>query len=231
MAGSESRHLNLNENVNEERSDEEDQFSTPHEVYRRLVDIVNNETLLSDLLPFEELVIDCVIDQMEHMNNCLARVGSKLDDFCVEQHKIELERFAFIVNKYYRTRLAKIEANCSYLIRLFKTDRSKAYRLMSPFEIKYLDNYVSSIDEYFDEVFLSSLPPSIRTFKMINIEPNQANNTDYVFVKCGKKTVVNVDDPITGQESVEMEENGRHFLPYSCLKKHFESDSKHFLIL
>ena len=229
MASNEDDSINSSNNVAQE-IEEEDQFSTPYQVYRRLIDIVNNESLVNHLLPFEELVIDCIVDQMQHMNDCLARVGKKLDDFCVEHHRIELERFAFIVNKYFRTRVTKIEANCSYLIRLLKTNRSQAYHLMSPFEIKYLDNFVSSIDEYFDDV-LNSLPPNVRTFKLINIGPDEYDNTDYVFVKCGKKTVVNIDDPITGQESVEMKENGQHFLPYSCLKKHFETGSKHFLIL
>src|SRR5438270_375127 len=131
-----------------------DEYESPAQVYQRLLELVSNEIESPELLPYEETVVDCLVDQIEHMTENMKRLQSKLDPFCIEQHKIELERFGYAVNKYLRTRIEKIELLAGTLIKVVTGDSKMASKLMSRHEMKYLDNYVSSIDTYLNECVL-----------------------------------------------------------------------------
>jgi len=114
------------------------EFTSPHEVYQRLLQIVANESIAPEVLPYEEGIVESIVDQIQHMSNNLKRLKNKLPPFCIEQHSLELERFSFVVNRYLRTRLEKIENNSTQLISLVRTDRQKALKLMSALELKFL---------------------------------------------------------------------------------------------
>jgi len=214
-------------------SQEPEEYDTPHQVYKRLVEVVINETLAPELLPFEEPIVDCIVDQIQHMSDNIKKLGSKLGSFCTEQHKIELERFSYVVNKYYRTRIEKIEANAPYLVKVLKFDRIKASKLMSNTEIKYLDNYVTSIDEHLDSTVLNLMPPNMQSFKLTDASSNQddEHKSNYVFVKALQETSVQVDCPLNGLETVEMKKGEERFLPYLSVRDHLQSGSKALLLL
>ncbi|XP_015781974.1 uncharacterized protein LOC107359898 [Tetranychus urticae] len=222
----------LSEAETEGEEEKDNPFSSPREVYGRLIEIVNNECLVEEMLPFEETVLECILEQMRYMSEGLQRVGSKLGSFVVEQHKIELGRFAFLVNKYYRTRLNKLESRCNEFVRLLRNDPKQAFVLLSPLEVKYLDNYVTSIDTYLDEVILNQMPANLKNFKIGNIPENTSSGDhEYVFVKCNASTSVTIEDPIAGQEIVHMNENEQYFLPFSAIKPHFSKGSDNLHIL
>ncbi|KAI1307279.1 DNA replication complex GINS protein SLD5 [Halotydeus destructor] len=211
----------------------QEEYETPYQVYRRLVEVVLNETIAPELLPYEEAIVECIVDQVQHMGENIKKFGKKLDSFCVEQHRIELERFSYVVNKYYRTRLEKMESSSSALIKLLQNDREKAANMMSSQEMKYLDNYVSSIDGHFADTVLKHLPDNMKSFKLTDISTNDKHEFDanYVFVKAAKKTSVIVDDPLTGPEVVNMDKGAQHFLPYSSVRSSLQNGSKDLLLL
>lgn len=213
---------------------EEEEFSSPHEVYKRLIEVVINETLAPELLPFEEAVVDCIVDQIQHMTDNIKRLGARLGSFCIEQHRIELERFSSVVTKYYRTRIGKIESNAASLVRILeRQERPRSDKpLMSKQEVEYLKSFVVSIDEHLEQNVLRHMPPNMQKFKLSEVAANrQEFNVNYVFVKAVKKTTVQVDDPLTGQETVEMDKNSQHFLPYSAVRPHLQSSSKDLTLM
>lgn len=212
-----------------------DNYETPKEVYLRLIELINNQMESPEVLQYESGVIECIVEQIDHMNDNIKRLNQKLDQFCVEQHLTELERFSYTVNEYYRTRILKIEANSVSLIKSLQTNRKYVEKLLSKNEIKYLDNYVSGIDNYLNESVLGRLPfsrTSIMNFKTIDIPNDEKINFEntYVFVKALKTTQVIVDD-ISGQETVQMEKDSQHFLPYSAVRTHLISGSKDLLLI
>ncbi|XP_053210942.1 DNA replication complex GINS protein SLD5-like [Panonychus citri] len=221
------------EDEDEETVEKENPFSSPREVYGRLIEVVNNECLVEEMLPFEETVLECILEQMRYMSEGLQRVGSKLGSFVVEQHKIELGRFAFLVNKYYRTRLNKLESRCNEFVRLLRSDTKKAFNLLSPLEIKYLDNYVTSIDTFMDEVILSQMPANLSDFKIGHIPANSsAADNEYVFVRCNEATSVVLEEPDGGgQTIVDMTQDDQYFLPFSSLRSHFQKGSDNLHIM
>lgn len=138
-----------------------------------------------------------------------------------------------MVNKYYRTRIEKIEANAPYLVKVLKFDRIKASKLMSNTEIKYLDNYVTSIDDHLDGTVLNLMPPNMQSFKLTDASSNQddEHKSNYVFVKALQETSVQVDCPLNGLETVEMKKGEERFLPYISVRDHLQSGSKALLLL
>ena len=212
------------------------EYQTPYQVYRRLIEVVTNETVAPEVLPYEGEVADIIVDQVQHMRDNLQRLKPSLNRFCVEQHQMELERFSFVLRKYYRTRLEKIERCSKDLVKRLNNGpegKEQVMRLLSPAELKYLDRYVTSIDNYLRSNVLDHLPSNMRAFHMTDIASNERTEFDcnYVFVKAVSETTVTVDDPVVGQEVVVMAKGSQHFLPYSAVRDLLHEGSKDLLLL
>lgn len=207
-------------------------YDTPLAVYKRLLEITLNEATAPELQMYEEEIVDGITDQIEHMNANLIKHRDKTEKFCIDLHELELERFRYILSKYHRERIMKIERNANHLIRLIKTDRQASERLMSPLEMKYLDKYVDSINSHLENVVSSKLPSSINSFKLSDVpyNVNLEHDTNYVFVEVTQDTSVTVDDLVMGQEVVELKKGSKYFLPYSAVRSHLTSIDKNNLI-
>lgn len=216
-----------------QQEEEGNEYENPYQVYKRLIDVVINETIAPEVLPFEEAIVDCIVDQVQYMQDNLKRVASKLGSFCVEQHQMELERFRFVINKYYRTRLEKIERNAPNLVKMVKTDQTSASKILSDLELRFLDRFVSSIDDHLHNTILQRFPVNMKSFQLEDVAKNEKleNNTHYVFVKAVKKCSVLVDDPLTGQEVVEMAKGSQHFLPFSAVRPLLQNSSQDIILL
>ena len=212
-----------------------DNYETPQQVYKRLIELISNQMSSPEVLPYEESVNECVIEQIQHMSENMKRLSDKLDQFCIEQHTTELERFSYAGHQYLRTRLHKIEANASSLIKCLHTNRKSLEKLLSKHEIKYLDNYISSIDSYLNESVLSGLAfsrISIMNFKSIDVTNTEAKHLDntYVFVKALKATQVLIGDS-SGEQTIDLERNSQHFLPYSAVRRHLMTGSRDIVLI
>ena len=216
-----------------QQEEETGEYENAYQVYKRLIDVVINETIAPEVLPFEEEIIEFIVEQVQDMQDKLTRHASTIESFCGEQHRMELERFRFVINKYYRTRLEKIEKNASNLVKMAKNDRALASKILSDLELRYLDKFVSSIHDHLKESLLHRFPDNMRSFELEEVAKDEKleNNTHYVFVKAVKKTSVMVDDPITGQEVVEMEKGSQHFLPFSAVRPLLLKSSKDLILL
>lgn len=219
-----------------QEDDLHEEYSTPAEVFNRLLQLLSNELNSPSLLPYDEAVVDCMVEQISHMHQNIIRLEAKLDPFCIEQHKCELDRYSFVVNKYFRTRMQKIESDSRSLIRMLQNNRKNASKLMSKEEIRFLDHYVTNIDAYMNESVLGRLsftPTAAMSFKLLHVPDDDSikyENT-YVFVRVLRPTQVIVDDPITGQETIQLEKDSQHFLPFGSVRAHLFSGSRDLLLI
>lgn len=165
------------------------------QLYERLIEVTQNELELSDdLLPYQPEVVDYIVEQITHMNDVINKTKDRWSTFCIEQHKIELERFIYLINTYLRTRLKKIESNAPYLIKLLRTDIERALRFLSPLEAKYLDRYNDSIDKYMKNV-IKDMPDNMQRFRLTNMI--QKENAAYAFVMgCEDARIVDGDTEV-----------------------------------
>lgn len=157
-----------------------EEFESLQQLYERLIEVTQNELELSDdLLPYQPEVVDYIVEQITHMNNVINKTKDRWSTFCIEQHKIELERFIYLINTYLRTRLKKIESNAPYLIKLLRTDIERALKFLSPLEAKYLDRYNDSVDKYMKNV-IKDMPDNMQRFRLANMI--QKEKSAYAFV-------------------------------------------------
>lgn len=161
-------------------SEEEEVIESLEQYYQRLVEITENELeLADDLLPYQAVVVEHFIEQVTHMNDGIIKHKAILQPFCVEQHKIVIERISYLINTYLRTRLNKIEANAPALIKMLKSDSERANKFLSRAEQKYLDRFNDSIDSYMKNI-IKDMPENMHRFKLASVRPK--DKLRYAFI-------------------------------------------------
>lgn len=201
-----------------------EEFESLQELYERLVEVTQNEVELSDdLLPYQPEVVDYIVEQITHMNTVIDKAKNKWAPFAIEQHKIELERFSYLINTYLRTRLKKIEANAPYLIKMLRTDIDRATKFLSPLEAKYLDRYNDSIDSYMKNI-IRNLPDNMQRFRLANLI--QREKAGYAFV-LGKEEARIVD----GEAEVFLEPDVCRILTIPTIIGQLERGSRDFKLI
>lgn len=201
-----------------------EEFESLQQLYERLVEVTQNELELTDnLLPYQPEVVDCIIEQITHMNNVINKTKNRWSPFCVEQHKIELERFSYLINTYLRTRIKKIETNAPYMIKLLRTDIDRATKFLSPLEAKYLDRYNDSINMYMRNV-ISRMPDNMQRFRLASIK--QTEKSSYAFVLgCEDAKIVD------GETEVMLEPDVCRILTVSTIIDLLEKGSRQFKLI
>lgn len=172
-----------------------EEFESLQQLYERLVEITQNELSLSnDLLPYQPEVVDYIVEQITHMNNVINKTKNRWSSFSIEQHKIEIERFSYLINTYLRTRIKKIELRAPYLIRMLRTDIERATKFLSPLEAKYLDRYNDSVDTYIKNI-IKDMPENMQRFRLSGIK--QKEGSDYAFVVgCEEAAIMDNDSEV-----------------------------------
>ncbi|KJH46314.1 synthetic lethal mutants of dpb11-1 five [Dictyocaulus viviparus] len=84
---------------------------TPDEVLRQMRLAWQNEMAAPCLLPHRYDIIECLVDQIEGMEENLSRRTEKVASLRISAHRLELHRLTYITNDYMRRRLQKIEKN------------------------------------------------------------------------------------------------------------------------
>jgi hypothetical protein len=120
------------------------QFVSPADMYKRLVELVVNETNNNELLVYDKQVLEYMSKQCEHLQTQLSNATGRFESFAIESHKLELQRIAYLIHKYMERRLRKIENNASQLINMLKSNPDEELTLLSLDEINYLKRYVRS---------------------------------------------------------------------------------------
>lgn len=201
-----------------------EEFESLQQLYERLVEVTQNEIeLADDLLPYQADVVDYIVEQITHMNSVINKTKNRWSAFCIEQHKIELERFSYLINTYLRTRLKKIEANAPYLIKLLRTDIDRATKFLSPLEAKYLDRFNDSVDTYMKNI-ISSMPDNMQRFRLANIRPRQS--FEYAFIQGLEEGTV-----VDGDAEIRLEPDVCRILTVSTIIDLLEKGSRQFKLI
>ncbi|XP_008566980.1 PREDICTED: DNA replication complex GINS protein SLD5-like isoform X2 [Galeopterus variegatus] len=84
----------------------EEMVLTPAELIARLEQAWMNEKFAPELLESKSEIIECVIEQLDHMEENVRR--AKKGDLKVSIHRMEMERIRYVLNSYLRCRLLKV---------------------------------------------------------------------------------------------------------------------------
>ncbi|XP_076363056.1 DNA replication complex GINS protein Sld5 isoform X1 [Tachypleus tridentatus] len=195
--------------------EDETELTTPIEVLQKLEEAWLNEKFAPELLPYKGELVDCMLDQLQHMDQNLHHV--KPGDFRIIIHKMELDRIRFVLNSYLRIRLEKIERFGAYFLSLESQEEAENIELMSPEEKLFAQQYVGNIEGYLHDTILQHMPPNMEHFQLATVG-SKPNLDSYVFFKVLKDTpnLVVEEGASETRESdiIDLEAGSQHIIRY-----------------
>lgn len=130
---------NINENF--ETSDEDEIALTAAEIIQLMEEAWTNEKLAPEILPHKSEIVDCLLEQLNTMEENLRNLDRT--DFQKTLHQIEVDRLRFLVSSYLRVRLEKLE---TYALHILKEEEKRAERhddlYLTPSETEFAKNYI-----------------------------------------------------------------------------------------
>lgn len=192
---------------------ENDEFTTAAEVVQKLEEVWVNEKLSPDLLQYEGELVECLLDQVQHMENSLQNI--KKEDFRIVFHKMELDRIKFVLSSYLRIRLEKIEKFGAHLLHQEQQGSTES-SLMSDEERTFAQGYVSSIKNYIDEAALKNMPSNMQSMKLEEIGSKPLMNSS-VFIRVKKEcrgVMIEETSEYGDDEIIDLMQDSQHVLRY-----------------
>ncbi|XP_054276170.1 DNA replication complex GINS protein SLD5-like [Macrosteles quadrilineatus] len=197
----------------------DDEVVTAAGVLKSLEEAWLNEKLSPEILPHKIEQVDCMMEQIHHMEENLKKLDK--NDFRVGLHKLELDRIRYLITSYLRTRIDKIE---TYALKILEDEstRDPGDRYLSPSEFSFAKEYVTNLNGHFKSLFVG-LPESLQDLdtNQIMINPNLES---HVFVKASSNVQgVIVDDGDNREEEVSLEDKSQHILPYKAVSEYVKN--------
>ncbi|VDM57515.1 unnamed protein product [Angiostrongylus costaricensis] len=171
-----------------------------------------NEMAAPCLLPHRYDIIECLVDQIEGMEENLTRRTEKVS-FRVSAHRLELHRLTYITNDYMRRRLQKIERNPRRALREHFWRQTEGLSvLLSNQERLFAERYAKAETRLMGKVCLGKCCVYAEVLKD-NVE--SAIVPDY--------------QDKTAEIVVELEKGTVHLLPYQSVQQQVEQGSVRLL--
>lgn len=171
-----------------------------------------NERFAPEILPHQFDLVDCMLQQITHMEENIKRLDK--NDLRVQVHRMELDRIKYIISSYLRTRLEKIEQYTVHILSE-EANRNPEEAYLTPSELRFAKEYLANMETLFTTLALQHFPPSVQRFEVdkLNIKPNMQA---YVFLRANRK-VTGIVLPGTQNEEIDFEEGSQHIIQYSAV--------------
>lgn len=201
---------------------------------QQLVEAMLNERMAPDLLPYKTELMDQVLSEIQHQQQLLldsyeygdsnAEAGVISSDFKLQLMIIEtnIERIAYLVRLYIRTRLAKIDSFTIYYVNE-SAKESPSIPLLSPAERAYMHKHFKILTQLYNTSFLNKLPSFLQLLddttggeNMIAL-PN-LDHPVFIRVVCDLPIVLALD----GDDELTLSKNGIYVVRYRLIKQYVE---------
>ncbi|CAI4222686.1 unnamed protein product [Auanema sp. JU1783] len=213
---------------NNSNLDQEDD-TTPAEVLSEMKVSWQNEVASPILLPHRFDAAECLIDQIDGIEENLARQSDKTAPW-IAIHRMEQQRLTYIVNDYIRVRLAKIEQNPRWLLKEHER-RIQMYNpsveehpveLLAPQELEFAKRYAESEGILLGNTFLGRLPPALRKIAVSELDTEFDRVFAEVMVDDVEQVVVpDYQDP-TSDVLVGLEKDSVHLIAFNSVQNQIE---------
>ena len=197
--------------VNNQDSEDEDEC-TVETVVRALEKAWLNEKFAPELLPHHSPLIDCMLQQIRHMEDNVKKL--KADDIRLSIHNMELDRIRFVISSYLRCRLEKIERYAIHVLSE-EAERSPDDRYMTEGETKFAKEYLVGVENLFGTVALRHMPSNFQEFRVqdLTVRPNLHAR---VFLRANKSTS-GIVIPGSCDQEVSFEAGSQHIVQYKAV--------------
>ncbi|WKY10265.1 hypothetical protein Q1695_002538 [Nippostrongylus brasiliensis] len=195
---------------------------TPDEVLRQMRLAWQNELAAPCLLPHRFDLVECLLDQIEGMEENLAGRTDKAS-IRIAAHRLELHRLTYLTNDYLRRRLKKIEDNPRRVLRdhAQRLTEGKA-ALLSDQEKKFAEKYATLEAQLMGKACLGHLQPSFHKIPV----PAADLECERVYAEVLEDNVESAIVPDyqdkTAEVVVELEKGTVHLLPFLSIQQQVE---------
>lgn len=217
-------HEDHEDHLIDEENEEEEEEITPAELIEKLQQCWLNEKFAPDLLEHKTAVVDCIIEQIKHMEN---NIGSaKKGDFRIAIHKLELDRLKFMLVSYLRTRIIKIEQFASFILEQDSKRNPNSRSKLSAEEYAYATEYFKNVRDHLTASVLDHLPINLQDLNESVTMP-KPDVDKFVFLKANENVRgILVDDMnIDGRnEIIDMDKNDLYVIRYKPISNYVHSE-------
>ncbi|XP_011164469.1 DNA replication complex GINS protein SLD5 isoform X2 [Solenopsis invicta] len=170
-----------------------------------------NERCAPEILPHQSDLVDCMLQQIAHMEENIKRLDRS--DLRALVHRMELDRIRYVISSYLRARLEKIERYTFHILSE-ESNRSPEEAYLTPGELRFAKEYGDSLEALFKTVALDHMPPNFRGFERnkLTVRPNLQT---HVFLRANQ-SITGIVLPGTNDE-VDFEEGSQHIIQYSAV--------------
>ncbi|XP_026177460.1 DNA replication complex GINS protein SLD5 isoform X2 [Mastacembelus armatus] len=190
-----------------QQDDSHEDVMTPAELIAKLEEAWLNEKFSPELLENKSEVVECVMEQLTHMEANLQRV--KKGDAKASIHHMEIDRIRFVLSSYLRSRLWKKE----------KSRGEGDASLLSPEEFAFAKEYYANTETYLKAVALKRMPPNLQTVDMLQSVPEPCLDS-FVFLRVKERQENILVEPETDDQReyvVDLEEGSQHLMRYRTI--------------
>ncbi|KAM9822967.1 DNA replication complex GINS protein SLD5 [Syngnathus typhle] len=201
--------------ISQEECQEDDM--TPADLIAKLEEAWLNEKFSPELLANQSEVVECVMEQLTHMEANLERV--KKGDPKAGIHRMEIDRIRFVLCSYLRSRLQKIEKFFPHVLEKEKSRSQGEPALLSSEEFAFAKEYAANTEDHLKCVALSHMPPILQTLDMLKAMPAPCLDS-FVFLRVKERQENILVEPETDDQReyvVDLEEGSQHLMRYRTI--------------
>lgn len=201
--------------MSDNSDNEVEELSSAAQVAQRFQEWWISERNCPVLLPYQGELVDCLLDQLDHMRQGLSQL--KANDLRAGLHRLEVERIQYLINDYLRCRLKKIQKF------LPQRPSPEINELLSDQERTFIDDVVNATHKHFQASALSQMPAGMQQLSL----PERAEERDhYVFCRVKKAAPGVMVDP---DSIVDFEIGSQHIVKLDPIRNYVHSSS--FILL
>ncbi|XP_048860432.1 DNA replication complex GINS protein SLD5 [Brienomyrus brachyistius] len=201
-----------------DRSEDDSQdVMTPAELIAKLEQAWLNEKFSPELMESKSEIVECVMEQLTHMEGNLQRV--KKGDIKASIHRMEIDRIRFVLSSYLRSRLRKIEKYFPHILEKEKSRAEGDPSFLSPEEFAFAKEYLANTETYLKAVALRHMPPNLQTVEMLKAVPKPCLDS-FVFLRVHERQENILVEPETDEQreyAIDLEEGSQHLMRYSTI--------------
>ncbi|XP_048378990.1 DNA replication complex GINS protein SLD5 [Stegostoma tigrinum] len=197
--------------------EEEEEILTPAQLIAKLEEAWLNEKFSPDLLEHKAEIVECVMEQLDHMEQNLQR--ARKGDLKVTAHRMETERIRYVLSSYLRSRLQKIEKFFPHILEKEKSRLEAEPSYLSPQEYAFAKEYMANCETYLKSLALKHMPPNLQALDLLKAVP-KPNLDSFVFLRVKEKQENILVEPETEDQreyTVDLEEGTQHLMRYKTI--------------
>ncbi|XP_070109483.1 DNA replication complex GINS protein SLD5 isoform X1 [Equus przewalskii] len=206
---------------------------TPAELIERLEQAWMNEKFAPELLESKCEIVECVMEQLEHMLSTVTKHEIPVNIWISASHE-QSKNMSSLAPHFFRRATdrsreenlrrarkgdLKIEKFFPHVLEKEKTRREGESSSLSPEEFAFAKEYMANTETYLKNVALKHMPPNLQKVDLLRSVP-KPDLDSYVFLRVKERQENILVEPETDEQRdyvIDLEEGSQHLIRYKTI--------------